>query len=703
MTQRPTQQPLEDRILLLLKQSRRRLNRRTLAEQLDLRGQERKQLTRILNQLVRKKVLDERKGLYRLTPQQKLVVGTFSKAEKGYGFLRPDDPELDDLYIPARAVGSAMDGDRIEGSCHFSPRQGRPFARIHKIVERAHKQLIGTYQSRRDAAEVWPLNRSLGGPILVKSRANIVNGDVVNVEIDQYINGPRPGRGRIIEHLGSSDDPLIDIESVIRQHDLPHRFSVESLAQAERLAQNVSSEDIADRTDLRDLPLITIDGESAKDFDDAVAVRQERKDRYRLWVCIADVSHYVEPESCIDNEALERGTSVYFPGTCLPMLPEALSNGICSLNPDEDRLVMTAEMLIDDGGTTLESTFYPAVMRSHARLTYTEVAANLKPRITSDLTSEMQQQLKIMAKLAKNLSAMRQKRGSLDLDLPEADIVLDQDGRPVDLKKLQRTEAHRLIEEFMLAANEAVAHFLTRSGRPMLYRIHEQPDISKLQDLQQLAAQFGIGMILGSNLQRSLQDLLEAVKDKPEARMIQQHLLRSLQQACYAPENRGHFGLAASHYCHFTSPIRRYPDLAVHRVLKQTLKQRKNTQPAGKKLQRLAQDCSDKERRAMQAERDLLELRSCQVMADHVGESYRGSIASVTEFGFFVELDDLFVDGLVHIRSLNDYFQFDPTTMALTGERSRQSYRAGMRVRVRVKQVELWRRRIDFTLAEVLE
>jgi len=696
-------QPLEQKALALLRQSKRALNRRTIAEQLGLQGQQRKQLTRILERLVSSGRVDEHKGLYRLPQPKKLISGSFSLAERGFGFLRPDNAERDDLFIPARDIGTAMDGDRIEVSCHFSPRQNRPFARVRRIIKRAHSQLLGHYQNRRGQAEVWPLHRSLGGPFLVQPVKNIRNGDVVNIRIEHYADGRSPARGQIIEHLGTTDDPQVDIDIIIRDHGLPHQFSKETLKDAENLAYGVCESDLEDRTDLRDLPLVTIDGESARDFDDAVTLRKEQDGHFRLWVCIADVAHYVRPLSPLDQEALERGTSVYFPGFCLPMLPESLSNGICSLKPHQDRLVMVAELLIDTEGQTVSADFYPAVINSHARLTYTQVACVLDSPRKSNIEPHLQQQLKEMAELATLLTGMRKLRGSLDLDLPEVEIVLDDQGQAIDLKKIDRHQAHRLIEEFMLAANEAVACFLAKSDRPFLYRIHEPPDTSKLQDLQQLAAQCGIGMLLGKNLHHSLQELLDAVSNRAEARIIHQHLLRSLQQACYSAENRGHFGLASSHYCHFTSPIRRYPDLAVHRVLKQVLAQDKSPLPTGKKLIRLGQDCSDKERRAMQAERELTALRSCQVMASRIGDRFEGTIASVTDFGFFVELDNIYVDGLVHIRTLNDYFHFDPATMSLTGERQRQRFQVGMRVSVQLKQVELWRRRIDFTLIGVLE
>ena len=697
-------QPLEQKIIDLLGGGQKRpLGRREIAERLNLRGGERKLLTRILDRLVHSGALQERKGSYRLgRQQQRTVEGVFSIAEKGYGFLRLDDAGKEDMFIPARHVGAAMDGDRVLASCHFSSRDRRPYAQVVKVLQRAHNRLIGFYQQRGKGGQVWPLEKKLGGPVQVVRHPEINPGDVVEVEIEQYARGELAASGRIIEVLGAADNPQVDIETVIRSHELPNRFSDETLEQAASMAESVDGEEIARRVDLRHLPLVTIDGETAKDFDDAVALQQQNDGTYSLWVCIADVSHYVEPQTPLDTDAQERGTSVYFPGFCLPMLPEELSNGICSLNPDQDRLVMTAELRFDQSGTRLESNFYPAVMRSRARLTYTLVSACLEAPEQSELDSSLIPQLQKMAELAKALSEMRRTRGSLDMDLPEVEILLDETGAPFDLVKIERNQAHRLIEEFMLAANEAVADFLTRKDWGLLYRIHEEPDLLKLQELQQLAAECGVGLVLGKHLQQALQQLLVDIADKPEARLINQQLLRSLKQACYSPINSGHFGLAADYYCHFTSPIRRYPDLVVHRVLKLALAGRtKSASLSEKKLLKLGEDCSSKERRAMQAERDLVDLRSCQVMLDRVGEEFDGIISSVTEFGFFVELDKVFVDGLVHVRTLQrDYYHFDPAAVALIGERRRTQFKVGMRVRVKVAKVELWRRRIDFTLVE---
>ncbi|MCF6266725.1 MAG: ribonuclease R [Desulfuromusa sp.] len=696
--------PLEQKILDLLGQKQKHsLGRREISERLSLHGGERKLANKILHQLVHGGQLEERKGRYRRT-RQKTIEGTLSLADKGYGFLRLDDEQQEDTFIPQRHIDTAMDGDRVLVSLHVSHRDKRPYGKIEKILQRAHQRLVGHYQQRGKGGEVWPLDRKLGGAVQVGRQNDLPSGTVVEIEIDRFASAEHPAKGRIVEQLGASDDPQVDIETVIRSFNLPHDFSAANMAQAETIPLTISDDETTRRTDLRDLSLITIDGATAKDFDDAVALRKEADGSYRLWVCIADVAHYVENGSPLDRDALDRGTSVYFPGFCLPMLPEVLSNGICSLNPHEDRLVMTAELHIGQDGLPLDAKFYPAVICSQARLTYVQVDGFLANPGQAELDKSLVEQLQGMAGLAKILTKMRHDRGSLDMDLPEVEILLDERGYPVGLEKTERTQSHRLIEEFMLAANEATAQFLRDKGWPVLYRIHAEPDPQKLQELQQLTAQcgLGLGLVLGNKPQKALQKLLVDAVGRPEERLLNQQLLRSLQRAEYSPENCGHFGLAAESYCHFTSPIRRYPDLIIHRTLKLALTgSPKSAGLSAGTLESLARECSTKEQRAAEAERNLVDLRSCQVLAGRVGEEFTGTISSVTEFGFFVELNDLYIEGLVHIRTLqDDYFHFDPTTMTLTGEKQRQSYRVGMQVKVRVKKVELWRRRIDFILSD---
>jgi ribonuclease R len=692
---------LEQKIISLLKKkSKRSFGRRELADLLNLSRGERKLLPKVLRQLQHHQQVEERKGRYRLKQLAKQVEGIFTQADKGYGFLRSDDSAQEDLFIPARHCGSAMDGDRVVASLRYSMRDRRSFGDIVRIVERAHTRLVGQYQLQGRSHVVWPLKRQLGGPFHIKPQANLEPGQVVEVEIERYAEGHQPARGRLLEVLGAVDDPWVDIKTVIRTQSLPHQFSAAALEEALGLASDVPAEEVEGRKDLRGLPFVTIDGETARDFDDAVALQKEGE-TYRLWVAIADVAHYVTPGSALDSDALERGTSVYFPGFCLPMLPESLSNGICSLRPDEERLTLTAELLFNARGDLLHSTFYPAVIRSQARLTYTQVAAVLDDPEQSLLTQELTAQLLLMAELSVCLTKMRHQRGSLDLEIPEVEVVVDARGQALDLSKVERNQAHRLIEEFMLAANEAVAAFLRDKGWGFLYRIHEPPALEKLEDLQQLAAECGVGLVIAKQgLQRQLQQLLSQVADKPEGRLVNQQLLRSLQQARYSPDNAGHFGLAADCYCHFTSPIRRYPDLIVHRILKLALAGRPQSQGLIRpRLEALGTECSAKERRAMQAERDLVELRRCQLMRERVGEEFSGIISSVTEFGFFVELDDVFVEGLVHVRSLtDDFYSFDPSRMALVGERRRHEFLVGMPIHVVLDKVELWRRRIDFKL-----
>ena len=693
---------LEDRVLALLEESGKRLlTRREIAGRLCLRGAELKQLTRTLHQLVRHSRIVKKRGGYRPAGMPRPPIsGTLSLAEAGYGFVRPDDPDREDLFIPAAQIGSAMDGDRVLVRKRSGVRDRRPYGTIQDIEERAHRYLVGFYQQRGRRGEVWPLNRKLRGPIRVEALPEIPRGHVVEVKITEYPRDERPASGIVSEVLGAADNPQVDIETVIRSHELPRHFSSAAQEQAETLATGIDPAEGERRVDLRDLPLVTIDGATARDFDDAVALRREANGTVRLWVAIADVAHYVTSRSPLDQDARERGTSVYFPGFCLPMLPAALSTGICSLNPDAERLVMVAEMLFSADGIRHDARFYPAVMRSHGRLTYQQVAACLKTPQRCELAPEISGQLSGMVELAEALGEQRRIRGSLDMDLPEVEVLLDESGAPSALVRSERTEAHRLIEEFMLAANEAVAGYLADRGWGLLYRIHEAPDPDKLAELQQLAAECGLGLVLGKQPQRGLQQLLVDSADRPEARLLHQEVLRSLKLARYAPHNRGHFGLAADRYCHFTSPIRRYPDLLVHRALKMALDGDSPDQgPSENRLVRLGRDCSGKERRALQAERDLLELRRCQIMQERIGEEFDGTVSSTAEFGFFVEPDAVFVEGLVHLRTLeDDFYHFDPPTRSLIGERTRRTFRIGMRVRVRLIRVELWRRRIDFTL-----
>ncbi|HEY7746001.1 MAG TPA: ribonuclease R, partial [Desulfuromonadales bacterium] len=578
-------------------------------------------------------------------------------------------------------------------------RSGRPEGRIIRVLERAHQTVVGRFEAGRRFGYVVPADPRLGTDLFIsKSAARQVRpGQMVIARIDTYPGSNRSAEGTIIEVLGDPADPEVEILTIAHKYDLPVEFPGEVLAAAAKVPDRVEEADRRGREDLRQLPTVTIDGETAKDFDDAVSVRREEDGRIRLWVSIADVGHYVAEGSPVDLEAYERGTSVYFPGKCIPMLPEKLSNGICSLNPEVERLAMTAEMLFDWQGQRLESRFYPSVIRSRARLTYTEVAAMVVQEEPATIARypEIYPHLLVMADLARRLTAMRRQRGSLDFDLPEAEIVLDLQGRPENIVRAERNLAHRLIEEFMLAANEAVATFLAGRSAPFLYRVHEPPAAEKLQSFQEFIAHFNYGISLekGSVNPRKLQELLVGLEGKPEERMINQVLLRCMKQAHYSPENVGHFGLAADLYCHFTSPIRRYPDLVVHRVLRQALtaggmpeKRKAHLQEV---LPQMGEHTSQRERRAMEAEREIISLKKCQFMADKVGEVFAGFVSGVQPFGFFVELKELFVEGLVHISSIaDDFYVFEEDLHRLVGQHRRRIFQTGDEVQVTVAKVD---------------
>ncbi|MEI7818282.1 MAG: ribonuclease R, partial [Desulfuromonadales bacterium] len=536
----------------------------------------------------------------------------------------------------------------------------------------------------------------------------------VVAELTSYPTGGRPAEGRIVEILGWPDDPEVEIQSVIRRFDLPHVFGTDVLAEAECITDKVSLEELKDRVDLRSMPTVTIDGETARDFDDAVSLRCEGRN-FRLWVSIADVSHYVKKDGTLDREAYLRGTSVYFPDRCIPMLPERLSNGICSLNPNVDRLTMTAEMLFDRTGAMVESTFYSSVIKSAARLTYTIVKQIIvdEDLELADKHRPVAPMLREMKELALILMDMRKKRGSIDFDLPEPEIIIGLTGQTEGIIRAERNLAHQLIEEFMLAANEAVAREITARNTPFLYRVHENPDPAKLHTFQEFVYGFGYEFSMSEDKVKpsELQRLLAQADGRPEERMINYALLRCMKQARYAADNVGHFGLASDCYCHFTSPIRRYPDLVVHRILKAVLslsstedglenkRASRQLAIATERLGEVAEHTSKRERVAMEAERDVVEMKKLQYMQQHVGQEFDGFITGVTGFGFFVELEELFVEGLVHISTLNDdIYSHAEKQHSLIGRRSGKIFRIGDAARVTVSSVSPATRRIEFVL-----
>jgi ribonuclease R len=636
----------------------------------------------------------------------KTTRGRISVHRDGYGFVTPDGGG-EDIFIPSKFLKGALHGDLVEASSSLSRMGGNKLdGRVLTVLERATSRIVGRYEETRRGAIVIPEDQRLNlvVEIPVKGRGTAQDGHQVVAELTAYPIGGRPAEGKIIEVLGWPDDPEVEIQSVIRRFDLPHVFTPDVLAEAEGITDTVSSKDLKGRVDLRVMPTVTIDGESARDFDDAVSLRREG-DNFRLWVSIADVSHYVTKDSPLDREAYLRGTSVYFPDRCIPMLPERLSNGICSLNPNVDRLTMTAEMLFDQSGTMLDSSFYSSVIKSTARLTYTIVKQIIVDgdRELADKYRPVSPMLMNMKELALILMAMRKKRGSIDFDLPEPEVIIGLTGLTEGIIRAERNLAHQLIEEFMLAANEAVARHITSRNIPFLYRVHENPDPAKLQTFQDFVYGFGYEFTLVDEKVKpfELQRLLIQASGRPEERMINYSLLRCMKQARYAAENVGHFGLASDCYCHFTSPIRRYPDLVVHRILKAviTLAASKQLAIATERLGEVAEHTSKRERVAMEAERDVVEMNKLQYMQKHVGEQFNGYITGVTAFGFFVELEELFVEGLVHVSTLtDDLYVHAEKQHSLIGRRTGTIFRIGDAVRISVASVSPGTRRIEFLL-----
>ncbi|MEZ4600201.1 MAG: ribonuclease R [Syntrophotaleaceae bacterium] len=697
----------DDLLQFLHRRPGRAMTAREILAAFNLSRKERQEALRLLEKMVEEGLLGQ-KGR-RLIPirRRDLREGRISLHRDGYGFVSLDKEE-GDLFVPARYLGGAMDGDRVAVRSDRRGRSGRPEGQVLQVLERAHKTVVGRFEIQHRQCLVFPADPRISRPLLVDPPPSSTRpGQIVVLKIDTYPAENRLARGHVVEVLGDPEDPRVEIRVIAHKFDLPWIFPEEVVQAAAEMPEKVVEEDHVGREDLRDLPLVTIDGETARDFDDAVAVRRETGGRIRLWVAIADVSHYVALNGAIDREAYERATSVYFPGFCIPMLPEALSNELCSLKPDQDRLAMTAELLFDANGHRESARFYPALIRSRARLTYTEV----RDMVVSgdqqiiDRYPDIFPQVLIMEELALRLMAMRRQRGSLDFDLPEAEIVLDLRGRPEDIVRAERNIAHRIIEEFMLAANEAVATWLTEKKLPLLYRIHESPDLEKMQDFQEFMAHLNYGLNLGEDGVEPdrLQKLLDEVEGTPEERVVHHVLLRSMKQARYSPDNAGHFGLAADLYCHFTSPIRRYPDLVVHRLLREALKSQglpeKRTAFWGRRLPGIAEHTSRNERRAMEAERDVIDLKKCQFMRDKVGEEFPGFISGVQPFGFFVELRDVFVEGLVHVATLkDDYYQYDEILHRLTGQNRRREFKVGEQVDVRLSKVDIDRREMDFEL-----
>ena len=667
-------------------------------------------LRRRLNAMTRDgQLVRNRRGCYAQAEQFDLVPGRIIAHPDGFGFLVPDDKgeKGEDIYLSARQMRTVFHNDRVMVRITGKDRRGRLEGTIVEVLERNTKHVVGRFYRESGINTVVPDNKRVTHDIAVpdKHTRGAVHGQIVTVEIVE-----QPGKhaipvGHVVEVLGEHMAPGMEIDIAIRSHDLPQEWPESVEIEIREFGEKVPEKASQGRTDLRSVPLVTIDGEDARDFDDAVYC--ERKfGGWRLLVAIADVSHYVRPGTALDSEAEDRGNSVYFPERVIPMLPEVLSNGLCSLNPDVDRLCMVCEMNINKQGKITRSNFIEGVMRSHARLTYDQAAAILveQDKNTRKKYRDLVPHLEELYRLYGVLRAAREQRGAIDFETTETRIVFGEHRKIERIVPVVRNDAHKLIEECMIAANVAAARFLNRHKMPTLFRVHGQPAAEKVEGVQEFLGELGLS--LRGRLKPAAKDyatLLNTVRGRPDEHLINTVLLRSLPRAEYHPENIGHFGLAHENYVHFTSPIRRYPDLLVHRAIRHILAGKKAAQfdYGHADMQAFGDHCSMTERRADDATRDAVDWLKCEYMLDKIGESYKGIISSVTSFGIFVELQDIYVEGLVHVTALgNDYYHYDPARHWLIGERTNRIYRLGDVVDVKVVQVNLDERKIDFELIE---
>jgi ribonuclease R len=663
-----------------------------LASKMNVSRQDRRAYTAALAELAQSgRVVRNRAGAILVARKIALIAGKISGHPDGFGFLEPDDGGAD-VYLPFVEMRKALHGDRATVRVNGQDARGRPRGEIVEVIAGADRRIVGRVHAKHGVMFLVPEDKRIAQEILLPpgESGGAKLGQVVSVQLVAQPSPHAQPVGRVVEVLGNHDDAGIEIEIALRKFELPYEFSRQALAAARVLPDAVREDDLKGRRDLREMPFVTIDGETAKDFDDAVhAVREGRG--WRLWVAIADVSHYVRHGDALDVSARERGTSVYFPRRVIPMLPEKISNGLCSLNPDVDRLAMVCEMAIGPKGQVARYEFYPAAIRSSARLTYTEVWKRLE-------SGKPPQNLAVLYEVFKALFAARQQRGAIDFDSSETQIHFDARGRIERIEATVRNDAHRLIEECMLAANVCAGAFLSERSHPVLYRVHDVPAEEKVSALREFLAELGL-QLPGGRIPKpgDYAKLMAQIHARPDAPLLQTVMLRSMKQAVYSPDNAGHFGLAFEAYVHFTSPIRRYPDLLVHRSIRAAL--------AGKRYEGLdweemGHHCSDTERRADEASRDVENWLKCDYMREKVGGTFSGRITGVAPFGVFVTLDDYFVDGLVHISELGrDYFRYEAVRHALVGERTGTQYRLADRLRVKLVRVDLESRKIDLVPA----
>ncbi|MDO4178405.1 MAG: ribonuclease R [Phascolarctobacterium sp.] len=653
-------------------------------------------------------IMRTKRQTYVLPENAGYVVGRLQLTSKGFGFVIPDNKgDKPDIFIGQRLLNSGMNDDRVLVHVTSAPSDKKPEGEIVRIISRANSKIVGVFHQSKDYAFVTPKDNHIGKDIYVmrKNFNGAKDNQVVVVEITVWPEGECKAEGKVTEILGRVGDVGLEILSIIKQHDLPLEFPKEVLDAAKSIPEKVQTSELDGRRDLRDLPIVTVDGEDAKDLDDAVYVKKINNNDYLLGVYIADVSHYVEEGSIIDKEAYVRGTSVYLVDRVLPMLPERLCNGICSLNAGVDRLAMSCEMHINTNGTITSYEIFPSVIHVRHRLSYNIVRNVLAgDEELSNKYEDVVPMISVMDELRQILHAKRHKRGAVDFSLPEQKVILDEKLHPVRIEQRIQGDAENLIEEFMLAANETVAHHLYKKHRPSVYRVHGQPKAEKMQDLAKLLANFNVKFAPQEEVKpKEIQKAIEAMHGRVEERLVTAVALRSMQQAVYQTENIGHFGLAATYYTHFTSPIRRYPDLLVHRQLCNWMEnprmKKEDVEPLTDRLEVAAEHSSLRERAAAEAERQTVELKKCEYMQEHIGEEFDGVISGVANFGLFVELANG-VEGLVHITSLvDDYYDFYVDRYALVGSHTGKTYRLGDSLRVEVLNVNMEEVSIDFILA----
>jgi ribonuclease R len=690
---------------------------RELTRLLKVPREERVAFKRLLKTLVASGDIAQVRGnRFALPDTQDLIPGRLHANPAGFGFVLPDAAkpgERSDIYIPAANLTEAMHGDRVLVRIERQTPRGLE-GRLVRILERAHDTVVGRFETdTAGLAYVVPFDRRITTDIHVPSgqSSSAEPNDMVVVQITRWPTAARGAVGRVVEVLGNINEPGVDTQIIIRKHNIPDVHSEESVEEARRLGSVVNPADIKGRTDFRPVTTVTIDGENARDFDDAITLEKLPNGNYWLGVHIADVSHYVQEGSALDEEGYERGTSVYFTERAVHMFPSELATGLCSLNPRVDRLVQTCLMEVDRRGNVLRYEMHDGVINSDARMTYTAVNAILTDRDAATIAQyqPLVPLFELMRELFEILNARRRRRGSIDFDLPETEVILSEYGEIEAIVPAERNIAHRLIEEFMLLANETVAGQLVNNAVPSLHRVHEAPDAKKVAEFEAFIEPlgYGLGAEGRSVTPKNFQKLVDRIRGKPEERPIAMLMLRTMQKARYDAVSLGHFGLAAQHYTHFTSPIRRYPDLVVHRMLRES-RQGPMTdarrEELDEELPEVAKHTSERERRADDAERELLQWKKVRFMADKVGDEYEGYITGVAPFGLFIELIEHYVEGLVHVSSMaDDYYRFVEQQHVMLGENSKKVYRLGDKVRVQVVRVDLERRQVELGLVEILD